>query len=111
MGPPPWAGRDATAASVYQSENSEGPLGGPIVFIIKRPQLITSIAECILACLKFRVVRAVLDATKSRSMWCGLQKLSALWRPCCVGLRKGSPVGQAGLGPVLKDEGGVGTQE
>lgn len=34
MGPPPWAGRDTSAASVYQSENSEGPLGGPPVFII-----------------------------------------------------------------------------
>lgn len=90
MGPPSWAVRDATAASIYQSENSEGPLGGPPVFIIKRPQLITSIAECILTCLKFHVVRAVLDATESRSMRCGLQKLSACGGPAVWGSGKGA---------------------
>lgn len=61
--------------------------------IIKRPQLITSIAECILTCLKFHVVCAMLDATESTSMRCGLQRVALLCgaqeREPCGGIMEG----------------------
>ena len=90
MWPPPIRQGHNCCGLLTKARAQKVPLGGPTVLTVKRPQLITSVAECILTCLQFHVAHAVLGPLEAEVCGVASRSLVPYGGPAVWGSGKGT---------------------